>query len=328
MIMAQATAKGGISDINLGDPTTEALYNFYGENEKGDFETSYLYMRYLYEFVSMLLQGFGTPLIPEVAELGPDVIEKLNAKRDVIMAGFGSNDASVYHSKVIQLKNAEQLVTIEVDVNLEVPETVVPFKLARNVILNHPESIAIGTCPCRFTNPECTCMPEPMEACMFIGDPHASFVAEHNPRFRKITPQMAIDILEDCHKRGFVQCAYFKKDMGNRLYAICNCCSCCCGSLKVTNMFHDGIFPTNSLAPSGYVAQVGDECNGCGECVEKCQFHAIRLNEDQSRAEVVFENCMGCGVCEGVCPMGIVTTRLEPSKGGVFDLEELQKLGV
>ena len=313
-------------DIDLKDPKTKTLYEFYGEKGKEDFETSYLYMQYFYEFVSMLFQGLGTPLIPEVAKLDPDTLEKLNAKRDAIVAGYGSNETSVYHGKVIQLENAEQLVTQKVDVHLEVPETVVPFKLARNVILNNPDSIAVGTCPCRLTNPECSCMPEPMEACIFIGDPHASFMAEHNPRFRKITQEMAIDILEDCHKRGFVQCAYFKKDMGNRLYAICNCCSCCCGGIKVTNLFHNGVFPFTSLAPSGYLAQVGDECTGCGECVERCQFHAIRLNEDQSRAEVIFENCMGCGVCEGICPMGVITTRLEPSKGGILDLEELKKL--
>jgi Pyruvate/2-oxoacid:ferredoxin oxidoreductase delta subunit len=313
-------------EINLNDPTTKALYDAYGEDEKKEFETAYLYMCYLHEFVSMVLQGFGTPTIPELAKLDPEILEKLSAKRDLILGNSTSNQTSMYYSKVISLDAAEQLVTQDVDVNLEVPEAVVPFKLARNVILNHPEAIAVGTCPCRYTNPECSCMPAPMEACMFLGDPHASFVAAHNPRFRKITQKEAIEILEDCHKRGFVQCAYFKKDMGNRLYAICNCCSCCCGGVKAANLFNMGALPFTNVAPSGYVASVGDECTACGECVERCQFHAIKLNDDQSRAEVAFSNCMGCGVCEDVCPAGAVSMKLEPSKGGVFNLEELKNL--
>ena len=44
------------------------------------------------------------------------------------------------------------------------------------------------------------------------------------------------------------------------------------------------------------------------------------------RAEVILEDCMGYGLCEGVCTIGVITTRLEPSKGGILDLEELKKL--
>ncbi len=311
---------------DLDDPMTRALYDAYGEEEKKDFETAYLYMKYLYEFVSIILQGFGTPPIPELESIDPAVLEKLNAKRDAIVGSFMSRETSMYHAKVIRLENAEQLVTQKVDVNLEVPETVVPFKLARNVILNHPGAIAVGTCPCRLANPECSCMPEPMEACMFLGDPHASFIAEHNPRFRKINQEEAVAILEDCHKRGFVQCAYFKKDMGNRLYAICNCCSCCCGGVKTANLFASGLSPVTNLVPSGYVAEIGDDCTACGECVESCQFGAIRLNDTGDRVAVAFEKCMGCGVCESRCPSGSITMRVDASKGGILDLEVLKTI--
>jgi Pyruvate/2-oxoacid:ferredoxin oxidoreductase delta subunit len=309
---------------DLNDPATRKLYDSYGEGEKQDFETAYLYMKYLYEFVSIILQGFGAPPNPELESMDPAIIEKLNAKRDVILGGFGNKETSMYYSKVIRLENAEQLVTQEVDLHLAVPETIVPFKLARNVILNHPGAIAVGTCPCRLTNPESTCMQEPMEACLFLGDPHASFIAEHNPRFRKIEQKEAVTILEDCHKRGFVQCAYFKKDMGNRLYAICNCCSCCCGGIKTTNLFTSGISPVNNLAPSGYVARVSDDCIACGDCVESCQFNAIVLRDDEDIAEISVEKCMGCGVCESRCPSDAITMEVDASKCGILDLEAMK----
>ena len=159
---------------------------------------------------------------------------------------------------------------------------------------------------------------------MFVGDPVASFIAEHGYTFRKIDSEEAVRILEDFHKRGFSQQAYFKTDM-NGFFAICNCCSCCCPSVLRVNMALDGTMPFTNVAASGLVAVIGDECIGCGECVEGCMYHAINLNEDESRAEIIFDRCMGCGVCEGQCPTEAITMRVEPSKGGILDLDELRK---
>ena len=313
-------------DIDLKDPKTKALFEFYGKEGEKDFEGAYLYMKYLYEFVSIIFQSMGKPPIPELAKVEPEVLQKIFSRLADIASGYGSNETSIYHSKVLKLEDAEKLVTQEVDVHIDVPETIVPFKLAKDVILNTPDAIAVGTCPCRKANPESSCMPDPMEACMFLGDPHASFIVEHNPKFRKVTQEEAVEILEDCHKRGFVHCAYFKKDMGSRLYAICNCCSCCCASLKGLELLHSGETDFASVVSSGYLAVVGDDCIGCGECVDYCNFNAISMNEDESVAVVDLKRCMGCGVCEGGCSSGAITLRKEPSKGGVLDVEALKKL--
>ncbi|MCP4751206.1 MAG: 4Fe-4S ferredoxin [Proteobacteria bacterium] len=314
-------------DIDLKDPITKALFESYGEKEEKDFETAYLYMKYLYEFVSIVSQAYGHPPIPELAELEPEVLEKLYAKLGGVVSGFGKSESSVYHSKVIKLEDAEKLVTQTVDVHLEVPETVVPFKYARDVVLNNPDSIAVGTCPCRKANPESSCMPDPMEACMFLGDPYASFVAEHNPRFRKVTQEEAVAILEDCHEQGFVHCAYFKKDMGNRLYAICNCCNCCCATLKSVELFQNGALEATNLVSSGYVAVVGDDCTECEECVDCCLFNAISMSEDTSTAIVDLDRCLGCGVCVDHCTLENITLRVEPSKSAILDLDALKKHG-
>lgn len=311
-------------DFDLNDPKTKELFDYYGEDRKGDFETAYVYMKYLYEFVSTIFLGFGQPPIPEIAGLDPAVKQKIYSKLAGIASGFGSNETSIYHSKVITLKEAEKLVTQKEDLNIDVPETVVPFKLAKNIILNNPGSIAVGTCPCRKANPKSSCMPDPMEACLFLGDPHASFIVEHNPKFRKISQEEAVAILEDCDKRGFIHCAYFKKDMGSRFYAICNCCSCCCFGAKNIEMYRkSGSKGFVNLVSSGYVAEVSDDCIGCGDCVEWCQFKAISMKEDQSVAVIDLVKCMGCGVCEGNCPSGALSLRKEPSKGGVLDIDEL-----
>jgi formate hydrogenlyase subunit 6/NADH:ubiquinone oxidoreductase subunit I len=80
------------------------------------------------------------------------------------------------------------------------------------------------------------------------------------------------------------------------------------------------------LAPSGYVSEVSDECNGCGSCAENtCHFQAIRLDEDGQKAVINLQKCMGCGVCVDVCPVGAVSLRREPSKGDPLDIEELKR---
>ncbi len=313
-------------DIDLKDPKTKALFEFYGKEGEKDFEGAYLYMKYLYEFVSIIFQGMGKPPIPELAKVEPEVLQKIFSRLADVASGYGSNETSIYHSKVLKLEDAEKLVTQKVDVHIDVPETIVPFKLAKDVILNTPDAIAVGTCPCRKANPESSCMPDPMEACMFLGDPHASFIVEHNPKFRKVTQEEAVEILEDCHKRGFVHCAYFKKDMGSRLYAICNCCSCCCASLKGLELVHNGLTDFASVVSSGYLAVVGDDCIGCGDCIDYCNFNAISMDEGESVAVIDLKRCMGCGVCEGGCSSGAITLRKEPSKGGVLDVEALKKL--
>ena len=312
--------------IDLNDPKTKALFEYYGAKKEKDFKTAYLYMKYLDEFVSLVSQGYGLPPIQEIAQLDPDVLQKLYVKLGDVALGFGSNDTSVYHSKVIKLENAEKLVTQKIDVHLDVPETVVPFKLAKDVILHNPDSIAVGLCPCRNTNPESSCIPDGMEACMFLGDPYASFIAEHNPKFRKVSQEEAVGILKECHERGFVHCAYFKKDMGNRLYAICNCCSCCCVNFKANQLLKSSGVDFANMVPSGYVAVVGEDCTGCEECVEYCAFDAISMVEDESIAQIDPDLCMGCGVCESKCTTEDITLQVDASKGGILDIDEYENL--
>jgi ferredoxin len=231
-----------------------------------------------------------------------------------------SRDTSTYHAKVVQLRDALQLLSQKKNISLDPPETVIPYKQARRIVLQHPESISVGECACRAFAEE-SCLGEgERDVCLFVGDPHAAFVREFNPKFRKISQEDAMALLEDAHARGFVQCAYFKKDLGRRFFAICNCCSCCCQGMKAWNLF-GGAIPV--LAPSGYLCEIGEDCNDCGACVDACHFDAITVDEETERCSVDKDKCMGCGVCEDVCLPGAITLRREPSKGDPLDLEEL-----
>lgn len=115
-----------------------------------------------------------------------------------------------------------------------------------------------------------------------------------NPR--SITSEEAIAIMEAERERGHIQNAFFKDAMGDRLYCICNCCSCCCNAIKAQNYT---TIPT--LIPSGYVRDVNnDKCLGCGTCVEGCNFFALSLVD--GKAVVDQTKCRGCVLCESKCP--------------------------
>ena len=141
------------------------------------------------------------------------------------------------------------------------------------------------------------------------------------PKYHKISQEQAVKVVEFCHDKGFVHTAYFEHAVGNRLDALCSCCSCCCLGIKMWNLL-DGAVPL--LAPSGYVSEVTDDCNGCGLCADDiCHFDAISMDEAGERAVISQEKCMGCGNCADICPDRAIDSRREPSKGDPLDLEEV-----
>ena len=303
--------------------STKALYELFPDEDKNDFYHAYIYLKYFEHLMRHIIERLGLPTNERVLEpLDPSIEELIHATAQRYFDTGNDRATSIYHGKVVKLRDAVQLVNQQKDLTLPVSERVVPFKIARDVILRNPEHVAVGTCVCRAASPN-PCLPVgQQEVCLYVGDPYASFLAEQNPLFRMGSREEAVHILEDVHKRGFVHCAYFKREMGNRFCAICNCCSCCCMGIQ---MFHQlGLGDQNPfLAPSGYLSQVGNDCNGCGECLEYCQFKAISLDEETSRAVIDPRNCMGCGVCEDICPIGAVTLERDPSKGEPLDIEEL-----
>jgi MinD superfamily P-loop ATPase len=104
--------------------------------------------------------------------------------------------------------------------------------------------------------------------------------------------------------------------MLGRFYAICNCCSCCCGAM---NAQRNG---TPMIASSGYVAVVDEDmCAACGTCADYCQFEAITV--DNGYAVVDYEACMGCGVCVAHCPQEAISLLRDPARGEPLEIQKL-----
>lgn len=222
--------------------------------------------------------------------------------------------ADTYHGKVVPLESAIELVTIEEPVELRDLEQIIPYARARDIVLRNPDHIVVLDCPCRAARPD-PC--QPLDVCLIVGEPFASFAAEHHPnRSRRITQQEAVEILQAEAERSHVHHAFLKDATLNRFYAICNCCACCCGAMQAHRS------GTPMLASSGYVGRVDAErCTGCGICVDSCQFEAITVHD--GRAEVTVEKCMGCGVCVSKCKREAMSLVRAPERGEPLEIRAL-----
>ena len=70
------------------------------------------------------------------------------------------------------------------------------------------------------------------------------------------------------------------------------------------------------IVNSLYVGETGCAfgCLGCGDCVNACQFGAIKMNEETGLPEVDDDKCTSCGACVKACPRHIIELRKKGPK--------------
>ncbi|MFH1735293.1 MAG: 4Fe-4S binding protein [bacterium] len=218
-----------------------------------------------------------------------------------------------YHGKILTPELAEALITHDHDGHVHDLEQIVPYPHARKLILKGPPDVAVFDCACRHAR-ENPC--QPIQVCMVVGKPFVEFILKQHKSARRLTQIEAVDLLKAEYVRGHLHSAWFKDAMGDRFYAICNCCKCCCGGIEAM-VKHDAPM----MASSGYMAVVDEElCSACETCVEVCPFNAVQVNDT---ASVIWDACMGCGVCEGQCPSGAMSLQLDEKKGIPLDVRLL-----
>lgn len=246
----------------------------------------------------------------EYVRLGKTVMPYLGSR-------IGRWIADRYHGKVLTSELAQAIVAIDHDVSLRDLEQIIPYSMARDLVLRGNPDIVAYECACRQNSAE-PC--QPTQVCMVVGQPFASFVLEHHHgSSRHLDQAEALELLEAERERGHLQSAWFKDTSMGRFYAICNCCKCCCAAVEA--MRKHGI-PV--MAPSGYVARMeGSSCDACGRCVVACPFAALSMSGNV--LEVNWEQCMGCGACQGQCPRGAISLVRDERKGHPLDVRLLAR---
>ena len=143
--------------------------------------------------------------------------------------------ANHYHGKVLTHEHARAIITLNKDIPLQDLEQIIPYPVARDIVLKGPPDVAVYECGCRHARAtHC----EPTQVCMIIGQPFVDFVLEHNPHSsRRLSQTEALELLEAEYKRGHVHSAWFKNACLDRFYVICNCCKCCCGGIEAMTKY-------------------------------------------------------------------------------------------
>ncbi len=255
----------------------------------------YVYYRWTQRYVAVVRWALARPWLGPVRRL------------------TGNHLAETHHAKVVPAEEARRVITLDRPIELHDLERVVPYQVARDVVLEAPARIALARCACRGAaeaagdrDGHCG----PIEQCLYVGDTIASFVVEKQSTARLITAEEAVAVIDAAAARGSIHTLWFKDAAGGRMYAICNCCSCCCIGLKAERA---GFRP---LAGSGYrvVADAG-ACTACGACVPACAFGALALDADDCPVGIDPERCFGCGACISACPTGALSLQIDPDSG-------------
>jgi electron transport complex protein RnfB len=148
----------------------------------------------------------------------------------------------------------------------------------------------------------------PVENCLSFGVAAEYYI--DSGMGREIEAEEALRILKEADESGLVHAGANSKHLSN----ICNCCPCCCASLKaiVSAGREKGSF-YNAL----YEAIIDEEeCIACESCLERCPVGAIRVEET---AITDRDKCLGCGLCASVCPSEAISLHLRPDRQEPFD---------
>jgi len=206
-----------------------------------------------------------------------------------MVKGMPAQDRTV---PIRENKETGEDIKIILNKELKVPEEQIVTTEDIKKLIEKFEDIAVGQCYCRqkedFLEHKCKQNP-PGESCFTLGK-SARHTTKHGFT-RLISKGEALKILKDIEDAGLVHKVYhLNSDLSKDEVAICNCCSCCCPTSKVSVTF-----PNVNIA-SFTVDIDQDLCTGCGTCVEKCFNQVLEINE-HGLAEKVEEECIGCGVC-------------------------------
>jgi len=232
-------------------------------------------------------KGLVFSLIPFVVGF----YERQNAKIDQEFAElFEQYYKERFHQSMTAEPSVHRVIPIErtIPVNIDV----MPYEKA-STYLDKANAWGVLPCICRvqkkLIGEGCD---HPIENCIVFSSKVGAF--DRTEDIRALTKEEASKILSESAKAGLV---HSTNNAQQDVNYICNCCTCSCGVLR--GISEHGI--KHSVASSDFFAEVNEDlCSGCEACIERCQFHALKMDEDVCKVDLNF--CYGCGLCVTSCP--------------------------
>ncbi len=183
---------------------------------------------------------------------------------------------------------------VPVSESVDARQQILAFEDVRQMIENE-RPIAVVNCTCRLTARKCD---RPVEICLQVGKAGAYSIERGTGR--EIDIEEALQLLRKAEEAGLI---HVTMNRTSEFHFICNCCNDCCMTFPLL------IEKKLKLCdPSRYVATIDAEsCSGCGDCLERCYFGALSMDEGEMVARVDADECMGCGLCQVVCSPGAIS---------------------
>ncbi len=183
--------------------------------------------------------------------------------------------------------------------------TVLAFEDTRKMI-EGARSFRVMDCICRkehaLLDKPCS---HTLEVCLSFSKEENAYDDSHMGG-RIINREEALAVLDAAEEEGLVHCTYNFEH--NQMF-VCNCCSCCCGFMRLLTEYHT----PNGLVRSNWEAVIDENlCETCGVCAnERCPVEAIE-ETDGGDYLVLGERCIGCGVCVITCPSEAMSMKSRP----------------
>jgi ferredoxin len=200
---------------------------------------------------------------------------------------------------------------LPVQADVKAPEsTVLPGEVVENLIRESSFRFILHRCLCRSLTPCRNFSPD--IGCLFLGEG----AREIDPSLgRQATVEETLAHHRRAIQLGLIPMAgtlrwdslWLGVKQKDRLVTICHCCDCCCYFKIYRFLPEEAARGLRKL--EGLEVRVGESCDGCGICVERCFIQAMQLRDGKA---VVGENCRGCGRCALVCPKKAVEIILRP----------------
>ncbi len=121
----------------MHEESTKALYDFYPAADKNDFFPAYLYLRYPEHFIYRGNLVLGLPAVEPAEKVDEGTVQLLNGYIQQFAETVPAAETSILHGKVLRMGDALKIVTRESALRVRPSERVIPFKIARDVILEN-----------------------------------------------------------------------------------------------------------------------------------------------------------------------------------------------
>jgi ferredoxin len=172
-------------------------------------------------------------------------------------------------------------------------------------VIETATDIGVGLCYCRHKRQHqgLACDAE-MDICMTFNTVASSLI--RHDYVRRIDQVECKELLHKAWEQNLVQ---FGENIQQGVSFICNCCPCCCEAMLAAQRFGH----MQPVHTSNFIAQVNNNCSGCGRCLPTCPVKVISLEAEQAdgtgtkRAVIDLDLCLGCGVCVRNCSRGGLT---------------------